>query len=112
MARQLGAVWSQTGSGVSPDKTELRQDLETTPTGVDFTPTRRELTSTRLDFTPTKQDFPPNRQRCSKLLPFNIVNPYLLKIHKLIMKFEIYVSISFVLYAFYVQFNYYNGLFN
>nr|CAH0102598.1 unnamed protein product [Daphnia galeata] len=40
------------GSGVSPDKTELRQDLETTPTGVDFTPTRRELTSTRLDFTP------------------------------------------------------------
>jgi hypothetical protein len=38
----------------SPDKTQLRQDLETTPTGVDFTPTRRELTSTRLDFTPTK----------------------------------------------------------
>jgi hypothetical protein len=35
------------GSGVSPDKTQLRQDLETTPTGVDFTPTRRELTSTR-----------------------------------------------------------------
>ena len=48
------------GSGVSPDKTELRQDLETTPTGVDFTPTRRELTSTHLDFTPTKQDFPPS----------------------------------------------------
>ncbi len=96
----------------SPDKTQLQQDLERTPTGVDFTPTRRELTSTRLDFTPTKQDFLPNRQRCSKLLPFNIVNPYLLKIHKLIMKFEIYVSISFVLYAFYVQFNYYNGLFN
>ena len=40
-----------TGSGVSPDKTQLRQDLETTPTGVDFTPTRRELTSTGLDFT-------------------------------------------------------------
>jgi hypothetical protein len=35
----------------SPDKTQLRQDLETTPTGVDFTPTRRELTSTRLHFT-------------------------------------------------------------
>jgi hypothetical protein len=59
------------GSGVSPDKTQLRQNLETTPTGVDFTPTRRELTSTRLDFTPTKQDFPPNRQRCSKLLYFS-----------------------------------------
>ena len=59
------------GSGVSPDKTQLRQDLETTPTGVDFTPTRRELTSTRLDFTPTKQYFPPNRQRCSKLLYFS-----------------------------------------
>jgi hypothetical protein len=58
----------------SPDKTQLRQDLERTPTRVDFTPTHRELTSTRLDFTPTKQDFPPNRQRCSKLLPFNIVN--------------------------------------
>jgi hypothetical protein len=58
------------GSGVSPDNTQLRQDLETTPTGVDFIPTRRELISTRLEFTPTKRDFPPNRQRCSKPILF------------------------------------------
>jgi hypothetical protein len=32
------------GSGVSPDNTQLRQDLETTPTGVDFIPTRTRIT--------------------------------------------------------------------
>ena len=44
----------------SPDKTQLRQDLETTQTGVYFTLTSRELISTRLEFTPKKRDSPNN----------------------------------------------------
>ena len=52
------------GRVVPPDKTQLRQGVNSTPTRgqlnsdrVDLTPTRVDLTPTRVDLTPTKRNF-------------------------------------------------------
>ena len=43
----------------SPDKTQLRQDLETTPTGVDFTPDTSRINFDTLRFYIDKTRFSP-----------------------------------------------------
>ena len=45
------------GRVVPPDKTQLRQGVDSTPTRVDLTPTKR-------DFYPTMQFFPDNAAKC------------------------------------------------